>query len=231
MTFSTLSAEKYLNEVGYTSNFIYLLKNQTPSTLPLPKIINIIHKKDFLAKQQDIEVGDDESVVVAVALFIFDFILELKDLKNAFSLGQARIVPIFVLPSLYAKRKQAILDLLQKLKPFVVSKSRQSVGFASINSRKFSNFHSIGTLQLRASDSAEVFYKTVFAIPALGKKFSTQYQVFFHPESGTSIRVSLDKKNLVLNLEYRMDFVQQFSFDGVKNPKKWIESNIVTGAN
>ena len=223
MKFSNISAEKYLKEVGYTSNFIYVLKNKPPSILPLPKIINTIHKKYFL-KLQNIEVGEDESIVVAVASFIFDFILEILDKNTPFSdLGQFRIAPIFVLPSLYEKRKQAIFSLLKKLKPFEVRKSNQSFGFFK-NGRKFQNFYDVGTIQLQASSGADL--KTIFSIPILGKKFAAEHQVFFHPESGTSIRIF--QKNLVIFLTYRMEFTQQFSFDGIKDPKKWIDSNIST---
>ena len=244
MGFDVAVAEKYLSEVGYSSNFINRLKTSPRVEMILPpKYLNPMFKNKFLVffeRQMLKNSQRKEHAISFYARTVADFITSLvKDGKDPFTklIVNARALPISALKSLVKYKYGVVYRYASALSGFKISKAiNEKILYTKVDDRKFQNFSAMGKVYLdvkakpNGKPYAKQFNEVLAEMGDIGKKIigGSKKQVALTPEQGVSLILKVEKGSKPrLCLSYRIDVRVQFSFDGVSNIDTWINRQVI----
>lgn len=241
--FDIPTAERYMTEVGYSSNFIQRLKNSPRIELiHYPKYLHTKYKKAFnvfFEKQVLTNKHKTEHAIVFYARTVALFITTLfKAGKDPFStlIKNASVLPVSALQSLYRYKFNVVARYAYAVQGFRIEHVAQGkVSWANVTGRKFQNFNSIGTIYLfvRAKQRTDMspekqFYATLDEMGKAGELLKKK-PIVFKTEKGVTLVLAIDKNGgkPCLSLRYRIDVTPQFTFDGVDKPEQWVNTHVI----
>lgn len=242
--FDVAVAEKYLQEVGYTSNFISRLKNSPRVELvQYPKYLHPMYKKKFSTFFERCMLEGNhrkEHSICFYARTVADFITQLvKAKKDPFTklIMNASVLPMSALQSLFRYKYNVVARYAHALEGFKSDKAKNDkIAYTKVSSRKLQNFSAFGCvmLDMRPKQTQESYEKQFYAVLSnmgdIGKRLiKEKKQIKLAPEQGVSLILSVVKENGKprLCLKYRIDIRPQFSFDNVENIDGWINKQVI----